>query len=71
MAAAPPCGAAILTGQAGEGSAVKDLLLLDTAPLSLGLETAGGVMTTLVPGNTTIPVAKQQVFPRTRTTKQG
>ena len=47
---------AVLTGE------VKDVLLLDVTPLSLGIETMGGIMTTMIPSNTTIPTKKTEVY---------
>lgn len=54
--------AAVLTGQAGRNSAADKVVLIDVTPLSLGLETAGGVMTRLIERGTTVPAERKQTF---------
>lgn len=54
--------AAILTGEGDKNSALQDVLLVDVTPLSLGIETAGGVMTNIIERNATIPCKQTQTF---------
>ena len=55
-------GASIQGGKIAGDAGAGDIMLLDVTPLSLGIETAGGVSTVLIPRNTTIPVNKKQIF---------
>jgi len=54
--------AAILTGQSDQSGKLDSMVLLDVTPLSLGIETAGGVMTVLIQRNTTVPTKKTEIF---------
>ncbi|XP_034950641.1 major heat shock 70 kDa protein Ba-like [Chelonus insularis] len=54
--------AAILTGEGGKNSTLQDVLLVDVAPLSLGIETAGGMMTNIIERNARIPCKQTQTF---------
>jgi len=56
------CGAAILGAQLGGDTSASNILLLDVVPLSISIETLGGVATKMVEANTTVPVKKSQIF---------